>query len=63
MQFELFRAKEVKSKAQSEQTASERQDKKRSLTIKNNKIVTQMNEMSARDSVNLNQSVKELSLF
>jgi len=63
MQFELFRAKEVKSKAQSEQTASERQDKKRSLTIKNYKIVTQMNEMSARDSVNLNQSVKELSLF
>ena len=32
MQFELFRAKEVKSKAQSEQTTSERQETA-SLTI------------------------------
>ena len=48
MQFELFRAEEVKSNAQSEQTTSVRQDKKVSLTIKNYKIMTQMNEMSAR---------------
>ena len=48
MQFELFRAEEVKSNAQSEQTTSVRQDKKVSITIKNYKIMTQMNEMSAR---------------
>ena len=48
MQFELFRAEEVKSNAQSEQTTSERQDKKVSLTIKKYKIMKQMNEMSAR---------------
>ena len=48
MQFELFRAEEVKSNAQSEQTTSERQDKKISLAIEKYKIMTQKNEMSAR---------------
>ena len=48
MQFELFRAEEVKSNAQSEQTISVRQDKKVSITIEKYKIMTQKNEMSAR---------------
>ena len=51
MQFELFRAKEVKSKAQSEQTTFERQENK-SLTIKNSKIMVKKNEKESPRALN-----------
>ena len=53
MQFELFRAKEVKSKAQSEQTTFERQENKtESLTIKNSKIMVKKNEKESPRALN-----------
>ena len=53
MQFELFRAKEVKSKAQSEQTTFERQENKTvSLTIKNSKIMVKKNEKESPRALN-----------
>ena len=53
MQFELFRAKEVKSKAQSEQTTFERQENKTvSLTIKNYKIMVKKNEKESPRALN-----------
>ena len=48
MQFELFRAKEVKSKAQSEQT----ENKTVSLTIKNSKIMVKKNEKESPRALN-----------
>jgi hypothetical protein len=53
MQFELFRAKEVKSKAQSEQTTFERQENKTvSLTIKIYKIMVKKKEKESPRALN-----------